>query len=90
VGDCCAPYCGLSTTEKTYYYNDLVSEIKLNVHVDGPDVVGTAPFGVFVDIEHTRGIERELGGFRRYLQNQNSGRNNYYNYGRPTQRPTTM
>lgn len=67
------------------YYADLVSEIRLKVHVDGADVVGTEPFGLFVDIEHTREIERESGGFRRYLQNQNSGRSTSYNYGRPTE-----
>ena len=71
--------------KKVYdYYADLVSEIRLNVHVDGGAVVGTEPFGLFVDIEHTREIERESGGFRRYLQNQNAGRSTY-NYGRPTE-----
>ena len=29
------------------------------------------PFGVFVNLRHTREIERESGGFGRYLQNQN-------------------
>jgi hypothetical protein len=67
------------------YYADLNSEIRLNVHLDGAAEVGTKPFGVFVDLEHTREIERESGGFRRYLQNQNSGRLNSYNYGRPTE-----
>src|SRR5262249_15556770 len=40
------------------------------------------PFGLFVDIEHTADIERESGGFGKYLQNQNSVQF-AYNYGRP-------
>ena len=55
------------------YYKDLVTEIKLDAVVDGSDVVGhQKPFGVFVNIRHTREIERESGGFGRYLQNQNN------------------
>jgi hypothetical protein len=41
------------------------------------------PFGLFVNLKHTRDIERESGGFGRYLQNQNS-MSYSYNYGRPT------
>ncbi|MBI1901022.1 MAG: hypothetical protein HYS13_07920 [Planctomycetia bacterium] len=65
------------------YYKDLVTEIKLEAVIDGPDVVGQGPFGVFVSLRHTREIERESGGFARYLQNQN---NMFFawNYGRPT------
>ena len=64
------------------YYNDLVTEIKLEAVIDGTDVVGhSEPFGVFVNLRHTRDIERESGGFGKYLQNHGSGR--YYNYGRP-------
>jgi hypothetical protein len=67
------------------YYKDLVNEIKLEVALDGNDRVGhDQAFGVFVNLKHTREIERESGGFSKYLQNQNSGRNYYYNYGRPT------
>jgi hypothetical protein len=66
------------------YYKDLITEIKLDANVDGSDVVGHGqPFGLFVNIRHTREIERESGGFGRYLQNQNAGRFNYYNFGRP-------
>jgi hypothetical protein len=69
---------------KTFnYYKDLVTEIKLAAQVDGSDVVGHGrPFGVFVNLRHTREIERESGGFGRYLQNQNS-MGFYYNFGRP-------
>ena len=67
------------------YYKDLVNEIKLESKVDGPDLVGhEQPFGLFVNLRHTREIERESGGFGRYLQNQNnSGSSYYYNFGRP-------
>jgi hypothetical protein len=66
------------------YYKDLVTEIKLEAKVDGPDAVGPdRPFGVFVNIRHTREIERESGGFGRYLQNQNNAGYSYYNFGRP-------
>ena len=67
------------------YYTDLVTEIKLEAVIDGSDTVGHGePFGVFVNLRHTKEIERESGGFSRYLQNQN---NMYYsyNYGRPTE-----
>lgn len=66
------------------YYRDLITEIKLVAKIDGADVVGHGkPFGVFVDLLHTREIERESGGFGRYLQNQNAGGMYYYNFGRP-------
>ena len=67
------------------YYKDLVSEIQLETKVDGADLVGhEQPFGLFVNLRHTREIERESGGFGRYLQNQNNSGNYYsYNFGRP-------
>lgn len=66
------------------YYKDLVTELKLDVAVDGSTTVGNErPFGAFVNLRHTRDIERESGGFGRYLQNQNS-LSFSYNYGRPT------
>lgn len=65
------------------YYQDLVTEIQLRATIDGPDRVGHgSPFGLRVDIRHTGAIERESGGFAKYLQNQNA--NNFgFNYGRP-------
>jgi hypothetical protein len=67
------------------YYKDLVREIKLQTIVDGSSNVGNGrPFGIFVNFLHTRDIERESGGFSRYLQNQNSNNFFSYNYGRPT------
>jgi hypothetical protein len=67
------------------YYKDLVREIKLEAVPDGSDVVGhKRPFGVLVRLRHTRDIERESGGFGRYLQNQNTSTRFSWNYGRPT------
>ena len=66
------------------YYQDLVTEIELETRLDGSAQVGhTEPFGLFVDIRHTKEVERESGGFSKYLQNQNNV-GYYYNYGRPT------
>ena len=68
------------------YYQDLVKEIKLVTRIDGTAVVGhEEPFGVFIELLHTPEIERESGGFGRYLQNQNSNMFFSYNYGRPTE-----
>ena len=67
------------------YYRDLVNEIQLVVEIDGPDRVGhESPFGIYVNILHTVEIERESGGFGKYVQNQNS-QMFAYNYGRPTE-----
>jgi hypothetical protein len=66
------------------YYNDLVTEITLRSRIDGGDRVGSGqPFGLIVELRHTREIERESGGFGRYLQNQQNSNTYYYNYGRP-------
>ncbi|MFO0981995.1 MAG: hypothetical protein U1E76_09670 [Planctomycetota bacterium] len=68
-----------------HYYSDLVTEIKLDARIDGDGRVGHGePFGLFVDLRHTREIERESAGFSKYLTNQN---NQYFswNYGRPTE-----
>ena len=67
------------------YYKDLVSELKLQVVVDGSEDVGHGqPFGVYVNLLHTEEIERESGGFAKYVQNQNNMMYSY-NYGRPTE-----
>ncbi|MFO1062287.1 MAG: hypothetical protein U0892_00250 [Pirellulales bacterium] len=65
------------------YYKDLVTEMKLVARLDGDARVGSKePFGVFIDLQHTVQIEREAGGFGKYLQNQ-SNMLYAYNYGRP-------
>ncbi|MEO0414126.1 MAG: hypothetical protein AAF226_04125 [Verrucomicrobiota bacterium] len=67
------------------YYRDLNTEIKLDVSLDGKDQIDPdQPFGLSVNLLHTREIERESGGFNKYLVNQNSQRY-AYNYGRPTE-----
>ena len=66
------------------YYCDLIREIELRADIDGPDRVGTGrPFGVLVSLRHTREIEREAGGFGRYLQNQKANTAFAFNFGRP-------
>lgn len=65
------------------YYGDLVTEIQLRAEIDGSSTVGHGrPFGLRVDLRHTKDIERESGGFSKYLQNQNNA-NFAWNYGRP-------
>ena len=45
------------------YYKDLVNEIKLESKVDGPDLVGhEQPFGLFVNLRHTREIDASRAG----------------------------
>ncbi len=67
------------------YYRDLVNEIKLELAIDGPDTLSAnQPFGVYVNIVHTSEIERESGGFGKYVQNQNAMMW-AFNYGRPTE-----
>ncbi|MAB79698.1 MAG: hypothetical protein CMJ89_10145 [Planctomycetes bacterium] len=67
------------------YYRDLVTEIQLETVVDGEDRVGSEkPFGLYVNLRHTKEIEREAGGFSKYLTNQNNQRF-AWNYGRPTE-----
>ena len=67
------------------YYRDLVSELKLVTEVDGSHEIGSEePFGVYVNLLHTKEMERESGGFAKYVQNQNSMMYSY-NYGRPTE-----
>lgn len=58
--------------ELARYYDDLLGEIALDVRIDGDARIGhTRPFGVFVSLRHTTDVERESGGFARYLQSQN-------------------
>lgn len=67
------------------YYQDLVTELELETSIDGSDEISsTQDFGIFVRINHTPEIERESGGFGRFLQNQNAMMYGY-NYGRNTE-----
>jgi len=66
------------------YYDDLLQEVTLDVHVDGDATVGhTKPFGVFVALRHTDALGRESGGFGKYLQNQQGMNYGYNPYGTP-------
>jgi len=59
------------------YYDELVQEITLVVRLDGAPAIGaTQEFGAFVLLRHTTSIEREAGGFGKYLMNQ--GGSPYY------------
>jgi hypothetical protein len=76
---------GVEAKQVFDYYKDLITEVKLDVVIDGSDKVGhKQPFGVFVNLRHTREIERESNGFGRYLQNQNSVQYSFNGFGRPT------
>lgn len=67
------------------YYNDLVTEVKLDTYVDGStDIYADKPFGMYINLKHTREIEREANGFQRYLVNQSNSASGY-NFGRPTE-----
>lgn len=67
------------------YYNDVTAEIKLVAEIDGSDVVGhQEPFGVVLKLVHTTEMERESGGFQKYVQNQTQSPF-AYNYGRPNE-----
>jgi len=70
------------------YYDDLLRELELVVRLDGDAIVGhSQPFGVFIALRHTADLEREAGGFGRYLRNNKSA-NPYYAspYGQPSRR----
>ncbi|MBL9001603.1 MAG: hypothetical protein JNK25_10755 [Phycisphaerae bacterium] len=52
-------------------YRDLVrEELKLRLTIDGPDSVGVGkPFAMLVSLRFTNSVDRETGGFAKYLQN---------------------
>ncbi len=65
--------------ELVRYYDDLLHEIEFVVRLDGDATVGHGqPFGVFVSLRHTAELEREAGGFARYLRDPKA-MNYYYN-----------
>lgn len=67
---------GLEIRRLGLQYADLLQELALDVRIDGDALVGhTQPFGVFIGLRHSVEVERESGGFARYLQGQN---NPYY------------
>lgn len=65
--------------EMVRYYDDLLNEVEFVVRVDGDATVGHGqPFGVFVSLLHSADLEREAGGFARYLRDPKA-MNYYYN-----------
>jgi len=69
------------------HYHDLLLEVELVAHIDGSDKIGhTKPFGLFIGLRHTSDIEREAGGFARYLVGGSSTGTPYFYPRYPGQR----
>ncbi|MEY3025451.1 MAG: hypothetical protein RLZZ238_348 [Planctomycetota bacterium] len=62
---------GASLRAMEELYRDLVKdEIKLRLALDGTDAVGVdRPFGMLLSLRFTNSVDRETGGFAKYLQN---------------------
>ncbi|MFM2164175.1 MAG: hypothetical protein RL325_612, partial [Planctomycetota bacterium] len=62
---------GASMRAMEELYRDLVKdEIKLRLALDGSDRVGVdEPFGMLLSLRFTNSVDRETGGFAKYLQN---------------------
>ncbi len=62
---------GASLRAMQELYRDLVKdEIKLRLAIDGDDRVGVGePFGAMLSLRFTHSVDRETGGFGKYLQN---------------------
>jgi hypothetical protein len=62
---------GASLRSMEELYQDLIKdEIKLRVTLDGEDRVGVGqPFAALVSLRFTNSVDRETGGFSKYLQN---------------------
>jgi hypothetical protein len=62
---------GASLRAMAELYRDLVKdEIKLRLTLDGSDRVGVdEPFGALLSLRFTHSVDRETGGFSKYLQN---------------------
>ena len=69
------------------HYDDLLDEVALVARIDGSDTIGhTEPFGLFIGLRHTSDIEREAGGFARYLVGGSSTGTPYFYPRYPGQR----
>jgi hypothetical protein len=78
---------GEPARELVQHYDDLLDEVKLVAHIDGSDEIGhTKPFGLFIGLRHTSDIEREAGGFARYLVGGSSTGTPYFYPRYPGQR----
>jgi hypothetical protein len=62
---------GASLRSLDELYRDLVKdEIKLRLTLDGEDRVGVGkPFAMMISLRFTNSVDRETGGFAKYLQN---------------------
>jgi hypothetical protein len=62
---------GASLRSMEELYRDLVkNEIKLRLTIDGGDEVGVGkPFGALLSLRFTNSVDKETGGFSKYLQN---------------------
>jgi hypothetical protein len=62
---------GASLRAMAELYRDLVKdEIKLRLTLDGADTVGVhEPFAALLSLRYTHSVDRETGGFSKYLQN---------------------
>ena len=70
---------GESARELVQHYDDLLDEVELVAHIDGSDEIGhTELFGLFIGLRHTSDIEREAGGFARYLVGGSKGSPYFY------------
>ena len=78
---------GEPAQELVQHYNDLLDEVELVAHINGSDEIGhTEPFGLFIGLRHTSDIEREAGGFARYLVGGSSTGTPYFYPRYPGQR----
>ncbi|MEM8550667.1 MAG: hypothetical protein AAGF10_07745, partial [Verrucomicrobiota bacterium] len=66
------------------YYDALLKEVKLHAALDGNGIVGhQQPFGILLSLHHTETLDREAGGFSRYLKNQKQSSGYNYSPGGP-------
>jgi hypothetical protein len=55
--------------KKLMRYEELLREVQFHASLDGsPDVGEDRPFGVFLSFRHTPVVDREIGGFARFLR----------------------
>ena len=79
---------GEKARELVQHYNDLLDEVELVARIDGNDDIGhKQPFGLFIGLKHTSDIEREAGGFARYLVGGSKGSPYYPTYPGQRQAP---
>ncbi|MDI1289869.1 MAG: hypothetical protein PSX37_07985 [bacterium] len=61
---------GAEAKKQLAYYNDLKTEVELNLAIDGGTQVGNLqPFGANFAVWSSRAVSRESGGFGKYLLN---------------------